>query len=295
MSIIFIGYKILEINQASETKQFLKICTSRMLGVLTPVLIFIIYLLITNTYMEFIDYAILGIGTFSNSSSYLNLLRSSMIYERILAITTPLTLVIMLIVCTLILIKRNLFEESLIKNVYILLAYSIADITAIYPIADTSHFAVGALCTLISSIYLVYNLIHACYKHIKHDKLMFTIKTFIEAFSILIFVINIGYSMLILSNYIDKLQDNPKLKHFNGILIDKDLCNRINKVDEYLIQKDQEGKTVYILDSMSAIFTIPIDKYYKNYDMFNLGNFGGKGENRNNRGFKKYRKSSSIY
>ena len=28
---------------------------------------------------------------------------------------------------------------------------------------------------------------------------------------------------------------------------------------------------------MAAAINIPIDKYYKNYDMFNLGNFGGSG------------------
>ncbi len=49
-------------------------------------------------------------------------------------------------------------------------------------------------------------------------------------------------------------------------------------MDEYLLEKEKEGKTVYILDSMSAIFTIPMDRYYKNYDIFDIGNFGGRGE-----------------
>ena len=33
---------------------------------------------------------------------------------------------------------------------------------------------------------------------------------------------------------------------------------------------------------MAAVINIPINKYYKDYDMFNIGNFGVKGEERNN-------------
>ena len=75
LAIIFIGYKILEIDKASEIKQFLKLAFARTLGVLVQVSVFVIYLLATNTCMDFIDYAILGIGTFSNASTYLNLLQ----------------------------------------------------------------------------------------------------------------------------------------------------------------------------------------------------------------------------
>lgn len=142
LAIIFIGYKVLEINKASEIKQFLKIAFARTLGVLVPILVFIIYLLATNTYMDFIDYAILGIGTFSNSSTYLNLLHSSKIFIRVLALAVPITLIIMLIICILKLAKKDLFKEDFIKRIYVLLAFSIANMATIFPIADTSHFGI---------------------------------------------------------------------------------------------------------------------------------------------------------
>ena len=142
LAIIFIGYKILEIDKASEIKQFLKLAFARTLGVLVPVSVFVIYLLATNTCMDFIDYAILGIGTFSNASTYLNLLQSSEIFIRILAVAVPITLIMMLIICTLKLVKKDLFKEDFIKRIYILLAFSIANIVAIFPIADISHFGV---------------------------------------------------------------------------------------------------------------------------------------------------------
>ena len=52
---------------------------------------------------------------------------------------------------------------------------------------------------------------------------------------------------------------------------------------KFIEDKDEAGKDVYILDVMSAIYTVPQDKYYKNYDMFNRGNFGKDGTARNNR------------
>ena len=136
----------------------------------------------------------------------------------------------------------------------------------------------GATCTIISIIYIVYNLIHILYSHIKYEKLLLAVKIFVQTFSTIIFIIYIFYSMSTLNEYIVSLKENQDLNHFRGILIDKDFANRINILGEYLLEKEEEGKTVYILDSMSAICTIPIDRYYKNYDMFNLGNFGGRGE-----------------
>ena len=46
-------------------------------------------------------------------------------------------------------------------------------------------------------------------------------------------------------------------------------------MEEY-IQK--QNKNVYILDATAAIYTIPINQYTKNYDMFNKGNLGADGE-----------------
>ena len=136
----------------------------------------------------------------------------------------------------------------------------------------------GSICTVISIIYIVYNLIYILYSHIKYENLLLAIKIFVQAFSIIIFIIYIVYSMITLKTYITSLKENQTVNHFRGILIDNDLANRINVMDEYLLKKEEDGKTVYILDSMSAIFTIPIDRYYKNYDIFDIGNFGGKGE-----------------
>ena len=53
----------------------------------------------------------------------------------------------------------------------------------------------------------------------------------------------------------------------------------IKQIDEFILRMENHGKTVYILDAMSPMFTIPLNRYNKDYDMFNLGNFGSKGTN----------------
>ena len=50
------------------------------------------------------------------------------------------------------------------------------------------------------------------------------------------------------------------------------------KVDNFILEKNKEGKEVYILDATAAIYMIPIDRYNKDYDMFLKGNLGAKGE-----------------
>ena len=44
------------------------------------------------------------------------------------------------------------------------------------------------------------------------------------------------------------------------------------------MEKEKEGKRVYILDAEAALYMIPIDRYNKNYDMFLKGNIGKDGE-----------------
>ena len=40
----------------------------------------------------------------------------------------------------------------------------------------------------------------------------------------------------------------------------------------------RNGKNVYMLDAEAALYTIPLDIYNKDYDMFLKGNLGSKGE-----------------
>ena len=59
-----VGYKIFEIRKKEEIKEFLKIAFTRVLGVIIPVICFVVYLAANGAVSDFVNYAILGIRTF---------------------------------------------------------------------------------------------------------------------------------------------------------------------------------------------------------------------------------------
>ena len=54
--------------------------------------------------------------------------------------------------------------------------------------------------------------------------------------------------------------------------------NAINTIDQYILDNKKIKKDTYILDSSAVLYMIPIDTYYKNYNMLNKGNLGFNGE-----------------
>ena len=75
-----------------------------------------------------------------------------------------------------------------------------------------------------------------------------------------------------------KIEKNVEISHYKNIEVSENLVERIKNMDNYILQKEQEGQKVYILDSDAAIYMIPINKYNKDYDMFLKGNIGKDGE-----------------
>ena len=66
------------------------------------------------------------------------------------------------------------------------------------------------------------------------------------------------------------------LNHFKFIPSSSD--NIIEYIDSYIVEQNSKGKKVCILDASACLYTIPIDQYNKDYDMFLIGNLGSKGE-----------------
>lgn len=287
MSVVFIGYKILEVDSVENFKTFFRIFTARLLGVLLPLLFFAFYLTDNNIWAEFFDYAIFGISTFSNNVSYLNLFHSKDAILRVLAIELPIVIIILFIILIASFIKTSLREKEYVRNLYLLLMYSIATLVVIFPIADKVHFGIGSMCTLISGIYLVYIGIKYLLDKLKNKKISFGIKTFIETVSFLLLLVCILNGISSLNVYAREVENYGKIRHFNYIAIDSGMYDRIKTVNKYILYKEKEGKEVIIADSTAAAYNIPLDRYYKDYDMFLIGNIGSKGEKRNNRRLRK--------
>ena len=56
------------------------------------------------------------------------------------------------------------------------------------------------------------------------------------------------------------------------------MVKQIDEIDAYILEQENNGKKVYILDAEAAIYMIPLNKYNKDYDMFLKGNIGKDGE-----------------
>ena len=66
LAVIAVGYKLLFVENKKQFKEYIKSAGARIIGILLPVVLMIIYLVVTNSLIDFINYAILGIKTFSN-------------------------------------------------------------------------------------------------------------------------------------------------------------------------------------------------------------------------------------
>lgn len=258
-----------------QFNEYLKIALTRITGILIPVITLFIYLILTGASSEFINYAVLGISTFSNKIPYISLLQNNKIEIRILSILVPVSII--LIAITLIITKMLKKENENIQKLLTMLIYSLSTIIVMYPISDKIHFLIGSIIAIIALIYIIVLLGQKIYNKLNYNKKY-------KAYKIITLIICIFIVTIISTNSINniyvylKTDKNTEIQHYKNIEIDNQLKQRINNIDNYILKKQQEGKKVYILDAEAAIYMIPLDKYNKDYDMFLKGNIGKNGE-----------------
>ena len=94
------------VNSKEQFKEYVKTAITRIIGILIPTLIFIVYLIVTHSLVDFINYAVLGIKTFSNRINYMSLFSNSKIEIRVLALWIPISIIVMSIVLIITNIKK---------------------------------------------------------------------------------------------------------------------------------------------------------------------------------------------
>ena len=262
ISIVAVGYKVLEIRNKGQIKEFIKIAVYRAIGVFIPILLITIYLIINGALEDFIDYCILGVSTFSNKISYVErLIHSRNIDFRILSIM-PIFLVVMFV---------GYFAKKE-KNFLILSLYGVAEFSVVYPISDESHFVIGICPVLISTLYLINFLIDKIFTNKEiNAEINFVLANTILTFIILVTFFE-AYKKIEIYN---ESNINYDLNHYKLIPISEQFVENIKYIDDYIVNSN---KRVYILDAQAAIYMIPIDRYNKDYDLFLKGNLGSKGE-----------------
>lgn len=260
-----IGYKIFAIRKKEEVKNFFKIAFTRVLGVIIPLIIFIIYLVFNGAVKDFVNYTIFGLRTFSNSIPYSNLFKDNIL--QVFAIVIPIVLVIMFI---------RLFVKGTDKKVYVFFAYAVSSFIVTFPICDKIHFLTGSLITILAICYMLYADFVEDKEFSRVFKLIcYGIYSFVTIFLILLLLFK---SVDIINKEYIKVNKENELKHFSYIPENTGLKERIFEIDEYIVENKRDGKNVYMLDAEAALYMIPLDIYNKDYDMFLKGNLGANGE-----------------
>ena len=259
----FCGYKLFKVRNKKDLINYCKIATIRLLGILIPIIVFIIYLLISNSFSNFISYSILGIRSFSNTIKYKNLLDVE--YVKILAILVPIVI-------------GSLFIFQFIKKdsiFNILFGFSLATFAVTFPISDKIHFMIGSYIAIISGSIFVIEFFNNSFEDEKKKKMKFIIINFVSVFLILL----VGYKAVVKINdeFLEKNKEY-ELSSFEYIPENESLKERIKEIDEFILLGEKEGKKVYVLDAEAAIYFIPLNRYNKDYDMFLVGNLGKNGE-----------------
>lgn len=111
--IVTLFYKVIFIRNKKDLKEFSKSLITKILFILVPVIVLLIYLGLNGALVDFVDYTILGIKTFSNNIPYSNLINSDKFIISALSILIPLTLVLSYIYST-IKKKKKLIQLFLI-------------------------------------------------------------------------------------------------------------------------------------------------------------------------------------
>ena len=266
---------MLFVENKGQFRKYIKSAGTRIIGILLPVILMIIYLVATNSLIDFINYAILGIKTFSNKIAYTGLLQNDNLEIRILAVLIPVSIMLNAVI---LLISRILKKENKeFKNILTILIYGISIIIVMYPISDKIHFLIGSFIALIGLIYQICLLGKCLYKRIRYVK-KYKVYKIITLFIQVVILAGIAiYGINNLYNYI-KTEKNERIAHYKNIEINENLIERIDEIDAYILEQENQGKRVYILDAEAAIYMIPINKYNKDYDMFLKGNIGKDGE-----------------
>ena len=272
VTIALLGYNLLLVRSKEEFIQYLKSTGIKILGVLIPVTLIFIYLAINGAVDDFWDYCIAGIKTFTNKIPYSRLLDNEKVHIKILSIVAPITFMGTFLYSV---FKRN-------KTFLIISSLSIASFPAVYPIADEVHFLIGILPTGIIICVILDFLIKAIVRGIsklinKISNREKYINIWLEYFLIFMVIgITAWYGYKSIPNIKDYFANcKNDVKHFANIVITDYTYQKIQAMDYFIKSQD---KPVYILDAEAALYQIPLDIYYKDYDMFLIGNIGSKGE-----------------
>ena len=253
-------WELIEKNKKTIKKLIKIYCTIFILGI-----IFLIYLALNNTLNGFFYYALSGGGDFFLKNIFIS---KTLIKDSFFLVALICNIVGWIMGILIIKSKKNKDE---IKNIKLLMIISFFVLLEAFPILDNYHISIGLMPSFINFIYCL-NIVTRNIKINNYSKSVILLFILIP-----IAVFNIVFCSISLEK--DKIYTRytEKKEAFYGSLFPIDFKEAINEVDKYIVEKEQQGINVIIIDASSNLYMVPLNKSNGKFDCFNNGNLGRDG------------------
>ena len=242
--------------------KYIKDQLKKIIVLLIPTLVFVLYLHFSGTIIDFINYCFGSLIEFGET----NLIFTAPPYMILILLFSILIYIITIA------LKNRIKDKVAIdffNNMTILFIFLLGAIPNIYPILNSSHFIyVFPFAFLIILYFLDTFILKDLFTEARFS--------FLIVFVILLIVIVRNYSVLYLNidNY-HHYEDSSS--PYNHLYIDNDLYNRYKELVKFIVDNEQNGDNVIILSYEAALPMIELKKSNGKYDMFLSGNLGYNG------------------
>lgn len=229
------------------------------LGILLIGSIFLIELILNNKIYGFIDYAILGMSEFSIKN--IGIEWNSFIFF--------ISIFILNIIVTKFLLKKGSLNEIEVRNLKILLPFSIILTLWAFPIFNKGHILFGIIISVINLLYCVYIMFKDIIKENRIVKIVY--------YGLIIYLLIFSTSnFLNWYNIItSEIYQIEYTEPYFGAIISNEKYKDIEEVTSYI--KNSEKNTI-ILSEKAGLYMIPLNRSNGKFDLPLLGNLGKKGE-----------------
>ena len=241
----------------------------RALGAALPCVLFLLYLLISGTFCDFLDMCLFGISTFSARYSYAYFMQDNT-GNFCFGIILPAVLLLSLVSSVLLYRREAYRHNALIEGSFFL--YGFFGFSNIIPMANDFHMLTSAIGILTCLFPLTSLLI----KKLERFPLTGKVLKVLSLACLIGSLLAAGHILFVHtpSNLKDTVRS--KYPHLGTIWLKEEDDAEMKEVTAYIAQAQSEGHDVYVLDNDAERFLIPSLTYHKYLDMFLYGNLGTK-------------------
>lgn len=247
-ALIWFANVIICVRRGMKYATHKKVYIYRVIMSFIPMAVYSVYLMCVGAFGDFLEYAVSGISTFTHRYTLMDFFRDSSIFIGYFG----------LIIAVFFLIGVKIYREGINEFQFGALLFSVAWSSIIYPLADLSHVLL-VLIPLTPTFFAFYG-----FRNVKRKMLLVGLVEVSFAFQFMILVVIIMKADFYVS----------ELPNYKGVFIVEETEVDIKSVDNYIVEKEKAGYKVRIADVSSAIYTIPLGRYEKNWDMLLVGNIG---------------------